>query len=91
MKFQGEIFTKMHMAQRKCSSSYHSSFFIVMMLRGGFEKYRNIGDGIFGIKMLKQKMKERTWNYQQKPQEDEPKPLKKLWLNSSCEAEEKSL
>ena len=45
-------------------------------VKGVFEKYRNIGDGIFGIKMLKQKMKERTWKYQQKPQDDEPKPSK---------------
>ena len=60
-------------------------------VKGGFEKYKNIGDGICGINMLKQKMKERTCKYQQKPQDDEPKPLKKLWLNSSCEAEEKSL
>ena len=45
-------------------------------VKGGFEKYRNIGDGICGINMLKQKMKERTWKYQQKPQDDEPKPLK---------------
>ena len=37
-------------------------------VKGGFEKYRNIGDGICGIKMLKQNMKERNWKYQQKPQ-----------------------
>ena len=58
-------------------------------VKGGFEKYKNIGDGICGIIMLKQNMKERNWKYQQKPQEDEQKPLKTLWLNSSCEAEEK--
>ena len=35
MHFQGNNFTKMHMAQKKCSSSYHGRCFIVMML-GGF-------------------------------------------------------
>ena len=44
-------------------------------VKGGFEKYKNIGDGICGINMLKQKTKERTCKYQQKPQDDEPKPL----------------
>ena len=58
-------------------------------VKGGFEKYRNIGDSIYGITMLKQNMKERKRKYQQKPREDEQKPLKKLWLNSSCEDEEK--
>ena len=29
---------KMHMAQRKYTSSYHSSCLIVMMLRGGLKK-----------------------------------------------------
>ena len=60
-------------------------------MKGGFDKDRNIVDGICGIKMLKQNMRERNWKYQQKHQEDEQKPLKKLWLNSSYEAEEKSL
>ena len=78
----------MHIAQRKCSSSYHG-FFYCDDVKRGFEKYRNIGDGICGIKMLKQNMKERNLKDQQKPREDEQKPLKKLWLNSSCKAEEK--
>ena len=56
-----------------------------------FDKYRIIGDGICGIKMSKQNMRERNWRDQKKPQQDEQKPLKKLWLNSSYEAEEKSL
>ena len=54
-----------------------------------FDKDRNIGDGIFGMKRLKKNTRERNWIYQQKPWEDEQKPLKKSWLNSSCEAEEK--
>ena len=56
-----------------------------------FDKDRNIGDGIFGMKMLKQKTRERNWIYQQKPWEDKQKLLKKSWLNSWYEAEEKSL
>ena len=44
---------------------------------GVFDKENNIGDGICGIKMLKQNMRERNWKDQQKPREDEQKPLKK--------------
>ena len=58
-------------------------------MKGGFDNDRNIGDGIFGIKMLKQNTRERNWKDQNKPQQDEQKPLKKLWLSSSYEAEEK--
>ena len=58
-------------------------------VKGFFDKYRNIGDGICGIKMLKKNMKGRTWKDQQKPREDDQKPLKKLGINSSCEAKEK--
>ena len=60
-------------------------------MKGFLDKDRIIGDGICGIKMLKQNTRERNWKYQQKPQQDEQKPLKNLWLNSSYEAEEKSL
>ena len=58
-------------------------------MKGGFYKDRNIGDGIFGIKMLKQNTRENNWKDQKKPWEGEQKLLKQLWLNSSCEAEEK--
>ena len=47
-------------------------------MKGGFEKYRDIGDGICGIKILKQNTRERNWNNQYKLQEDEQKPLKKV-------------
>ena len=60
-------------------------------VKGGFEKDRNIGDGVSGKKMFKQKTRERKWKDQQKPREDEQKPLKQSLLNSSCESEEKSL
>ena len=53
--------TNMHMAQMKCSLSYHSSYFYFDDMKGGFYKDRNIGDGICGIKMLKQNMRERNW------------------------------
>ena len=36
-------------------------------VRGGFDKDRNIGDGICGIKILKQQTRERNWKEQQKP------------------------
>ena len=54
-----------------------------------FDKDRNIVDGICGIKMLKQNTRERNWKDQQKPQYDEQKPLKKLWITFSSKAEEK--
>ena len=46
----------MHMVQRKCISSYHSSFLIVMICRF-FYKDKKIGDEICGMNILKQKTK----------------------------------
>ena len=57
--------------------------------KGGFDKDRTIGDGICGMKILKQKTREKNWKDQQKPREEQQKPLEKPKLNSSCEAEEK--
>ena len=46
-------------------------------VNGGFDKDSNIGDGICVMKMSKQNMRDRNWKDQQKPREDEQKPLKK--------------
>ena len=54
----GKNCTKMHIAQRKCSSSYHG-FSYCDDVKGVLDKDRNIGDGICGIKTLKQNMKGR--------------------------------
>ena len=43
-----------------------------------FDKDRNIGDGICGMNILKQKMRERNWKDQKKPREDDQKPLKNV-------------
>ena len=42
VQFQRKNCTKMHMAQRKCSSSYRGSCFIVMMWRGGLKNKRTL-------------------------------------------------
>ena len=42
-------------------------------VKGGFEKDRNIGDGIRGMKKLKQNIRERNRKDQQKTWEDEQK------------------
>ena len=60
-------------------------------VKGGFDKDRNIGDVICGIKMLKQNMQERTWKYQKKPREDEQKPLKNSGWILYARPREKSL
>ena len=57
----------MHMAQREK---------IVMMWMGVFNVDRKFGDGICGMKMLNQNMREKNWKDQQKPQEEQQKPLK---------------
>ena len=45
-------------------------------VKGDFDEDRKIGDGICGMKMLKQKMREKNWKDQQKPREEQQKPLK---------------
>ena len=45
-------------------------------LKVGFDKDRNIGDGICDMKKFKQNTREKNWRYQQKPLEDEQKLLK---------------
>ena len=45
-------------------------------VKGDFDKDRNIGDGICGMKRLKQNTRERKWNDKQKPREYEQKLLK---------------
>ena len=41
-----------------------------------FDEDSKIGDGICGMKMFKQKMREKNWKDQQKPREEPQKPLK---------------
>ena len=75
MQFQRKMHKYAHGA-KEMQLELSRKLFYCDHVKGGVEKYRNIGDGICGINMLKQNMKERTWKYQQKPQDDEPKPLK---------------
>ena len=88
-EISGDTFHKYAHGAKEMQLELSRKLFYCDDVKGFFEKYRNIGDGICGIKMLKQKMKEINWKYQQKFREDEQKPLKTLWINSSCEAKEK--
>ena len=45
-------------------------------VKGFFDEDRKIGDGVSGIKMLKQKRREKNRKDHQKPREEEQKPLK---------------
>ena len=47
-------------------------------VKGDFYKDRNIGDGICGIKMTKENIREINWKDHQKPREDEQKLLKNV-------------
>ena len=58
---------QMHMMQRKCSSGYHISCLIVMMWSGILKKTGKIGDGICGLKMLKQNMREEIGSINRNP------------------------
>ena len=45
-------------------------------VKGVFDKDRKIDDGICGMKMLKQKMREKNWKDQKKTREEQQKLLK---------------
>ena len=45
-------------------------------VKGVFDEDSKIGDGICGMKMLKQNMREKNWKDQKKPQEEQQKLLK---------------
>ena len=62
--------------QSKCRSGYHISCLICDDAKGGFDKDREIGDGIFGMNISKQSMREKNCKDHQKPQEEQEKPLK---------------
>ena len=41
-----------------------------------FDEENKIGDGICGMKILKQNLREKNWKYPQKPREEQQKLLK---------------
>ena len=57
-------------------------------MKGSFDKYREIGDGVFGMNMLKQNMREKLEGSSETPVGAEEIVEKTSQLNSSCEAEE---
>ena len=56
--------------------------FICDDVKGDFDKYRKIGDGIYGMKMLKQKMREKMEGSSETPG-GAVETIEKLKLNSS--------